>query len=64
MICTLPLSRKLHSPNFDSSLARSSTLSVLIILTNQLNKNDFKDIFKKIEDFANKFNNEVKIPQI
>jgi len=37
-------------------------------LTNQLinvsNENDFKDIFKKSEDFANKFNIEVKISRI
>jgi len=64
MICTLPLSRKLQSPTFDISEAKSLILSALIVLTNQRNENDFKDIFKKSEDMANKFNIEVNLSRI
>jgi hypothetical protein len=64
MSCTLPLSRKLQSPTFDISEAQSLILSALTVLTNQRNENDFKDIFKKSEDMANKFNIEVNISRI
>ncbi|KAE9543274.1 hypothetical protein AGLY_003185 [Aphis glycines] len=64
MSCTLPLSRKLQSPTFDISEAQSLILSALTVLINQRNENDLKDIFKKSEDMANKFNIEVNISRI
>lgn len=64
MNITLPLSRKLHTPTFDISEAQTLIQSTLTVLTNQRNENDFKDIFKKSEDLANRFNIEVKISRI
>jgi len=63
MNITLPLSRKLQTPTFDISEA-TLIQSALTVLTNQRNENDFKDIFKKSEDVANRFNIEVKILRI
>lgn len=64
MNITLPLSRKLQTPTFDISEAQTLIQSALTVLTNQRNENEFKDIFKKSEDLANKFNIEVKISRI
>ncbi|XP_008190126.1 zinc finger MYM-type protein 1-like [Acyrthosiphon pisum] len=64
MNITLPLSRKLQTPTFDISEAQTLIQSALTVLKNQRNENDFKDIFKKSEDLANRFNIEVKISRI
>ncbi|XP_025194212.1 52 kDa repressor of the inhibitor of the protein kinase-like [Melanaphis sacchari] len=64
MNITLPLSRELQTSTFDISEAQTLIQSALTVLTNQRNENDLKDIFKKSEDLANRFNIEVKISRI